>query len=58
MVRAFIEVPSFTKKWYSLGYTDDDLLKLQTLILNDPEAGIIMQGTGGLRKIRFAFKGR
>ena len=38
MVRAFIEVPSFTKKWYSLGFTDDDLLKLQTLILNDPEA--------------------
>ena len=38
MVRAFIEVPSFTKKWYSLGFTDDDLLKLQTLIFNDPEA--------------------
>ena len=26
MKREFIETPSFTKKWYALGFDDDDLL--------------------------------
>lgn len=58
MTRTFIEVPSFTKRWYDLGFDDDDLMELQKMLLKDPEAGDIMQGTGGLRKVRFAFEGR
>ena len=58
MVRTFIEVPSFTKRWSDLGFDDDDLLELQKLLLKNPEAGDLMQGTGGLRKVRFAFEGR
>ena len=45
----------FTKKWNELGFTDDDLRSLQNMLLEDPKAGPVMQGTGGLRKIRFAF---
>jgi len=29
MKREFIEVPSFSKKWKALGFTDDDMLQLQ-----------------------------
>ena len=58
MKREFIETPSFTKRWYALGFTDDDLTELQHYLITNPEAGDIMVGTGGLRKIRFAFKGR
>lgn len=52
MNRTFKEVPSFTQKWHSLGLTDDDLRTLQTILLKDPKTGDVIQGTGGLRKIR------
>ncbi|MFA6664404.1 MAG: type II toxin-antitoxin system RelE/ParE family toxin [Lachnospiraceae bacterium] len=58
MIRIFVEVPTFTKKWISMGFTDDDLVELQNILLNDPGTGNIMEGTGGLRKMRFAFKGK
>ena len=58
MKREFIETPSFTKKWFALGFTDDDLSELQEFLIKNPEAGDMMIGTGGLKKIRYAFKGR
>ena len=39
-----------------MGLTDSDLLRLQQELLADPSAGSVMQGTGGIRKIRFAFE--
>lgn len=45
----------FTKKWISLGLSDDDLRHLQNILIENPKAGAVMQGTGGLRKVRFAF---
>lgn len=52
MTRTFKEVPSFTKKWQSLGLTDDDLRTLENILLKNPKAGDVIQGTGGIRKIR------
>lgn len=54
MTRTFIEVPSFTKKWHSLGLTADNLRELQNILLKDPKSGDVIQGTGGLRKIRIS----
>lgn len=39
MIRTFIEVPLFTKRWREIGLTDDDLLQLQIMLLKDPESG-------------------
>ena len=52
MRRTFIEVPMFTKKWKELGLTDEALRELQNVLLNEPKTGDVIQGTGGLRKIR------
>ena len=52
MKRTFIEVPMFTKKWKELGLTDDNLRELQNILLKEPKSGDVIQGTGGLRKIR------
>ena len=41
-----------------MGLSDEDLRRLENLIMQDPEAGALMQGTGGLRKLRFAFENR
>lgn len=55
MTREFIETPSFTKKWFALGFTDEDLAELQQYLICNPDAGNIMVGTGGLKKNQICF---
>lgn len=56
--RTFIEVPLFTKRWKEIGLDDEDLLSLQIMLLKDPESGPVMEGTGGIRKVRFPLENR
>lgn len=56
MTRTFVELPLFRSKWEKLGLTDLDLRRLQESLLADPKIGAVMQGTGGIRKMRFAFE--
>ena len=58
MKRSFIELPIFKSRWEALGLNEKDLLRLQGELLADPKAGDVMQGTGGVRKMRFAFEHR
>jgi len=58
MIRTFIEVPLFSKRWKEIGLDDDDLLALQIILLKDPESGPVMSGTGGIRKVRFPLEHR
>jgi hypothetical protein len=58
MTRTFIEIPLFTKRWKEIGLTDDELLALQIMLLENPKAGPIMEGTGGIRKVRFPIDNR
>ena len=58
MKRLFVELPIFRSRWKDLGLDDDDLLRLQNELLDDPKIGAVMQGTGGIRKMRFAFDDR
>ena len=58
MKRTFIEVPLFTKRWKEIGLTDDDLRSLQILLLKDPKSGPIIEGTGGIRKVRYPLEHR
>ena len=50
----FVELPGFSSDWESLGYSDDDLRKLQNRIMSNPLVSPVIRGTGGLRKLRFA----
>ena len=58
MTRTFVELPIFRTRWKEMGLTDDDLKRLQEQLLADPKVGAVMQGTGGVRKMRFAFEKR
>lgn len=49
----FIETPLFTRQIQQLA-TDDELRALQKELIGNPDAGDIIQNTGGLRKIRMA----
>ena len=58
MTRTFIMTQEFDKNWKAMGLTDDDLKALQEELILNPTKGDLMQGTGGLRKLRIAFEGR
>lgn len=58
MTREFVMLPEFDKKWKEIGFTDKELKTLQEELTINPNKGDLMQGTGGLRKIRVAFEGR
>ena len=58
MTRTFIELPLFQAKWKDLGLDDADLRRLQEELLADPKVGAVMRGSGGVRKMRFAFEDR
>ncbi|MEQ9059460.1 MAG: type II toxin-antitoxin system RelE/ParE family toxin [Gammaproteobacteria bacterium] len=53
----FIESPLFTKL-VSEYLDDDDLFELQYAISEKPDAGDVIPGTGGVRKLRWRMPGR
>jgi mRNA-degrading endonuclease RelE of RelBE toxin-antitoxin system len=53
----FIETPIFTKLVTDL-LLDDEYRKIQLALVLRPEAGKIIPGSGGLRKIRWKTNGR
>ena len=58
MNRQFVEVPLFTKRWAEIGLGNEELLALQMMLLKNPESGPVMEGTGGIRKVRFPLEHR
>jgi len=51
MKALFVELPAFAK--YRADYLDDEgFCGLQQSMLKNPEAGDVIEGTGGLRKLR------
>ena len=53
----FIETTAFTKRVIDY-LTDDEYLGLQLFLLERPDAGQIVRGTRGVRKLRWAIAGR
>ena len=58
MTREFIYTETFEKQWQTLGFTASDALLLEKMLIDDPHLGDVIEGTGGLRKVRFAYEGR
>lgn len=54
---SFVHTQTFDDDWTELGFSDEDLARLQNVIVADPEAGDVISNTGGLRKLRFARPG-
>lgn len=53
MKAVFVELPAFVR--HRADYLDDEAFrKLQNLLLKAPEAGDLIPGTAGLRKLRFS----
>jgi hypothetical protein len=53
MKAVFVELPPFER--FRQEYLNDEAFRgLQQLLMQNPEAGDVIAGTGGLRKMRFA----
>ncbi len=53
----FVEFRGFSKRRED--YLDDEGLRdLQSVLLKDPKAGDVIKATGGIRKLRFAARGK
>ena len=48
----------FVREWTRLGFTDDDQIRLEEMVRNNPQLGDVIVGAGGFRKVRFAFEGK
>jgi hypothetical protein len=53
----FLETATFTKRVTDL-LPDDDYRELQSTLVARPDAGDIIQGSGGIRKLRWGAGGR
>ena len=53
----FIETPTFTRLVLEL-LEDDDYRRLQTMLATRPDCGDVIPGGGGIRKVRFGFRGK
>ena len=53
----FIEAAAFTKYVYDY-LSEEEYSGLQSFLLQYPEAGKVVRGSGGVRKVRWAVSGR
>jgi hypothetical protein len=56
-VFSFIETKLFTRLVQEY-LTDDEYRKLQTFLIEQPEAGDVVRGSGGVRKLRWKAPGQ
>jgi mRNA-degrading endonuclease RelE of RelBE toxin-antitoxin system len=53
----FLEFGTFTRRVYEL-LDDEEYRAMQNVLLENPNAGVVVPGTGGVRKLRWAGSGR
>ena len=53
----FVETPPFTRRREDY-FDDDQYGLLQAVLMACPDAGDVMRGSGGLRKVRWAVEGK
>ena len=58
MTREFIITKEFDRTWKELELNDDDLQELELFLCKNPEIGDVLEGTGGVRKFRWALEGK
>lgn len=50
----FVQMKVFERCWDAWELSDDDLRALETLVMINPDGAPVIQGTGGVRKLRFS----
>ncbi len=53
----FVETTAFSRR-VTTRISDDEYARLQRALMEQPEVGVIIKGSGGIRKIRWGLPGR
>jgi hypothetical protein len=53
MTREFIRLSTFEKTCSDIGLSEDNIRAIEIILLDNPTIGDLVQGTGGIRKLRF-----
>lgn len=56
-MHSVIETPTYLAQAKRAGVAEPELVEIALFIANNPEAGAVMAGTGGARKLRHAGRG-
>ncbi|NVN09726.1 type II toxin-antitoxin system RelE/ParE family toxin [Nguyenibacter vanlangensis] len=57
-LHAVCELQSFRRSAFDAGMTEDDIARVVNIVAANPQAGDVMKGTGGCRKLRISGRGR
>ena len=58
MTREFVYTAPFQRSWKAMGLNDTDQKLLEAALLQNPQLGDVIEGTGGARKIHIQLEGR
>ena len=58
MTREFVYTEPFRKCWKAMGLSENDLKKLEEILLENPQLGDVIEGSGGARKMRIQIENR
>ena len=58
MTRLFVYTEPFKRSWKAMGLGDEEAIELEKVLLSNPHAGDVIEGTGGARKMRIQLEGR
>ncbi len=58
MTRLFVYTETFRRSWKLMGLDDKDARELEQALLQNPQLGDVIEGTGGARKLRIHLEGR
>ena len=58
MTREFVRLPEFDKQCKFIGLDEDDIKEIETAIMDNPNIGVLMPETGGVRKFRIVLPNR
>lgn len=57
-MQTVVETKAYIKAAEAAGMTEAEMIAAVDMLAANPDAGDLMQGTGGCRKVRFAGRGR
>ena len=58
MTREFVRLPEFEKQCKHIGLDEDDVRAIENELLVNPKSGMVIKGTGGVRKLRIILPNR
>jgi len=58
MTREFVRLPEFEKQCKHIGLDENDINEVENILLDNPQIGDLIQGTGGIRKVRITLPNR